>query len=242
MKRVLMVGCSHGRYVDKAAASAVVGMAKRFKPYLIVHLGDWSDCTCLRGGASGSSDEAVRIRPDIDGGLEFIARLRKYSEEMWVFDGNHEARLFRFLHSPKARDAELAELLLDQIGDRMKEMGVRHIPYRGIWEVRKLGNYTLLHGAGMGGLNSLQQHVNYYGNVVIAHIHAPHVCKATRCDNATGFSVGTLCDIQGMDYAANRFNTGRWGAGFVWGKFNEKRAQLWLHSQPMGQKEWVLPI
>lgn len=241
MKRLLAVGCSHGRYVDGNAARAVLKFAKQFKPHLIVHLGDWSDCTCLRGGAAGTSDESVRIQPDIDGGLDFIAQLRELSEEMWCFDGNHEQRLFRFLHSPKARDSELAELLLKRIDDEMRRLKVRHIPYRGIWESRKLANYTLMHGAGMGGINSLQQHVNFYGNVVIAHIHAPHVCKGTRCDGATGFSVGTLCNIDRMDYAAGRFNTGRWAAGFVWGEFNASRAQLWLHDQPRGQKEWILP-
>lgn len=231
-KRVLIVGCSHGTYIDNNSKQAVLIASKKWRPHLIVHLGDWCDATALRSGASGTPDEFSPISPDIDGGLHFIYVLRQHCERMLVFDGNHEARILRFARSSKALASEVGTQLLSRIEKTFHNLKIERVPYRGLWETRRLGNFTLMHGVGTGGANALRQHVNSYGNVVIAHIHTAQMECSTRNDGSVGFSTGTLADIEKLEYANNRFNTLRWSAGFVWGEYNNNYASLWLNKKP----------
>lgn len=212
-----------------------------WRPHLIVHLGDWCDATALRTGAAGSNDEFAPISPDIDGGLQFLCELRDRCDKLMVFDGNHEVRIARMAKSSRAIIAEVGLQIQRRISSAMERMRAEHVSYRGVWEKRRLGNFTLMHGVGAGGVGALKQHVNAFGNVVIAHTHAAHMECGTRDDGAVGYSVGTLADIERLEYANTRFNTLRWSAGFVWGEYNENHACLWLNRKPKSGP-WRMPF
>jgi hypothetical protein len=199
------------------------------------------DATALRTGAIGSNDEFAPITPDIEAGIAFLSELRQHCERLIVFDGNHEARIYRIAASPKAILAEIGYGLVKRINCAMQELRADHVRYDGLWACRSLGGYRLMHGIGTGGINALRQHVMAYGSCIIAHTHAAHLECGLRADGAIGISVGTLADIRKLEYAHNRLNTLRWSAGFAWGEFSGERGIFWLHRQPVGVP-WVLPF
>jgi predicted phosphodiesterase len=240
-QRVLAVGCSHGSYLDTEARKHILKAADKLKPHLIVHLGDWMDATALRAGAATSNDAYAPVAPDLEAGLDFLRELRDRAGELWVFDGNHEARVQRLASSSQAILAELGRLIIARVHDELRRLRASHLPYHGVWSYRVVGGYRLMHGVGAGGPTALRQHVDCYGSCVIAHTHAAHMECGRRADGAVGISVGTLADIRKLEYANTRLNTMRWSHGFAWGEFKGERGIFWLHRQPAGVP-WVLPF
>ena len=240
-KKVFAVGCSHGIHADRKALEAVIKFRETFRPDTCIHLGDFCDTAAFRSGAKGSNDESSPIQPDVDGGLDFLEKLRP----SLVLCGNHEDRLWRLAASPSAIVAHCAQEVIQQMTKCCHKLKAELVEWNGIYQGRTIGGFRYMHGT-FYSENATRDHAEALGNVVHAHTHRAAVAKGRRSDSPTGYCVGTLANMPAMEYAKARRATLSWSQGFVWGFYNESktggRSVLWLHEQPANQAEWVLPV
>ena len=238
-KRIMAVGCSHSHLIDKQAKANVLKFSEQFKPEIRIHLGDWADTTCFRNGARGTPDESEPIEPDIEDGIGFV--FDEFRATL-AFSGNHEQRLWHCAGDKDARVSWAAGKLIGMITDKAKETKCEFVPYTGIWQERRIGNFTFTHGSGKGGINALQKHALAYGNICMAHLHTAEQITVQARSRATGICVGTL--MAGHDpaeYARQNFNTFRWSYGFAYGETDGRTTQLWLHRHDPESTVWRLP-
>jgi hypothetical protein len=245
MKRILVVGCSHGVHADPKALAAVLKFKREFRPHTVVHLGDFVDTTAFRGGCAGTSDEMEPVEPDIDGGLDFLKRLGEGLSRggLIVLEGNHEHRLYEMAKSPSAVKAHCAGEIIRRIETRVAlSKGVLY-PWRGVFGGVRLGNFQFFHGS-VFGENATRDMAEMHGNVVHAHTHRPAIATGRRDDFPIGIGVGTLTRRAEAGYAKSRRATLGWGQGFVWGEYDDRTAHLQLCLGPNDQNEsseWMLP-
>jgi hypothetical protein len=235
-RRLLAVGCSHGIHADRKAIAAILAFRDAFKPSTVVHLGDFCDTTAFRSGAKGTSDESEPIQPDVDGGIDFLEKLRP----TLVFCGNHEDRLYRMQHSSNAIVSHCAAGVIAEIQKTCGKLKAELVEWSGITQGRVIGGHRFMHGV-FYNENATRDHAEAFGPVVHAHTHRAAVAKGRRSDNPTGYCVGTLTAAGAMEYAKARRATLAWSQGFVWGEYCDKSAVLWLHEQPSNVAEWRLP-
>lgn len=210
-KKFMAVGCSHGNHADPEALQKVLDFKKEFKPDQVIHLGDFTDMSAFMGSANGNGEP---VAPDLDGGIEFLKRL----EPTVVLCGNHEARLWRDRLSHNALRVQAAESVIDEIEKCCFELRAKLIPYDGVWQVHKLGNFTFTHGT-IYNENSCRDMAETYGNVIFAHTHKVSQQYGRRIDNPIGISVGTLTRKGAMEYANTRRSTLAWSQGLVYGEY-----------------------
>lgn len=234
-KRILAVGCSHGIHADPIALAAVLKFRNEFKPDVCIHLGDAVDATALRSGAKGTNDESAPIAPDVDGGLDFIQKLRPDV----YFWGNHEDRISRLRASSNALWSFAAQQIHEGIRYLCAKQRTRIVPYDGIHQGIHFGGVRYMHGVFFNEM-CCRDHAESFGNVVFAHAHRAGVATGRRCDKPKGYCVGTLTRFENMDYAKARRSTLGWSQAFVWGYFKNDKSQLWLHEHH-GGKNWLLP-
>lgn len=123
-KKFVACGCSHGELADPAALNEIVKFNADFKPDKRIHLGDFCDTTAWRSGAKGTKDEGACVADDIGAGLTFLERY----EPTLVFNGNHEARLYRFAKSPNALLSHAALITIDSIRDTIiEQLGAEYV-------------------------------------------------------------------------------------------------------------------
>lgn len=236
-KKVLALGCSHGLHADPVAIAAVLKFREQFNPDTCIHLGDFVDTTAFRSGAKGTSDESEPVQPDVDGGLDFLEKLRP----TLVFAGNHEDRINRLISSPNAIVSHCAQCVLKEIEATCKKLKADYVPYTGVNQGRIIGDYRYCHGV-LYGENATRDHAETFGNIVHAHTHRTGMAKGRRSDRPTGFSVGTLTRSGAMEYAKLRRSTLSWAQGFVFGYYTDTGSQLYLHEHPHDAHDWKLPL
>ena len=228
----MVVGCSHGIYADPQALDAVHRFKQAYKPHKVYHLGDFIDLSAFMGGSNGEGD---RVRPDLDGGIEFLKRM----EFTDVLAGNHEARLWRDLKSANELKVLAAETAIEEIETTCLKLHANLYPYSGIWQAVRLANWLLTHGT-IYNENSARDMAEMYGNVMFAHTHKPMVQTGRRFDQPIGMSVGTLTRRGAMEYANTRRSTLGWGQAFIYGEYNDDKAYPQIHIHD-GGPEWKLP-
>ena len=236
MKRVMALGCSHGVYADPVAVDAVLRFRDEFEPSVVVHLGDAIDVTALRSGARGTADEGKRLEPDVDQGITFLQQLRP-TVYLW---GNHEDRLWRLRDHPNAIVSYAAIQIANALNETCRKLKCKVVPYTGIYQGVVCGGVRFMHGV-MYSENAVRDHAESFGACVFAHTHRAGMAVGRRSDFPIAFCVGTLSKMENMDYAKARRSTLSWSQGFVFGEFNDRRCQLWLHEQPRTAKDWILP-
>ena len=237
-RKIMLVGCSHGKHLSKVNREAVLTFRDNFKPDDVWHLGDALDTAAFRLGAQGSSDEAVPVRPDISTGMQFLKELGV----TMFFQGNHEARLWDMAKHYNAIKKEAAQGVIDGIEKKLKKLRCPLVPYHVQRGWRPFGDFLAGHGY-MFNEQACRDHAEALcSNVVFAHTHKTGVAKARTIRNSTGINVGTLADIPNMDYASRRRATLAWNPGICWGEYSDKKAQLWLHEQNSNDPTWLLPV
>ena len=232
-KRFMALGCSHGMYADPRAVDGILRFRDRFKPHEVIHLGDFTDLSAFM--SSGKDGDAVE--PDVAGGLNFLHDLRPTV----VLAGNHEARLWREVHSSDEVYAGYAMRLIKDIEEHCQKRKAKYFPYTGIWQNYKLANFTFTHGT-IYNETAARDMAEMYGNVIFAHTHKVSRATGRRIDSPTGISVGTLTRRACLDYANTRRSTLGWGQGFVFGYYDENRLIPWVHEQPHDCETWILPV
>ena len=232
-------GCSHGHLEDRTAVDAVLGFVDRWKPSVRIHLGDFVDNSAFRSGAPGTKDEAASLTEDMEAGVRLLLDYRATH----ILNGNHEDRLWNNMFHPSAIRARAAQALVEDIRNAVKKLRAKHIEAYDITDSRamfRFGDTTFLHGY-MFNENGVRDHAEHFGRCVIAHLHTPGEANGRRSDHATATCVGTLADVRKLNYAKNRRSTARWGAGFVWGEFNDRECVVWLAKRNQ-HGEWRLPL
>lgn len=238
-KRIVGLGCSHGRYIDPKARAAVLKFLAGYKPHTVWHAGDFCDTAAFRSGAAGSADESEEVEPDIDGGLTFLAEIGATHVSL----GNHEDRLWREARSNNAVIAYAAGKCIGAIQDHARKYRYQLSEYGGVFQKPYVfGNMKFLHGI-MYGENATRDHAESFGNVCHAHTHRPAIATGRRDDSPLGFCVGTLTKRREMAYAKSRRATLAWGQAFVWGEYTDQYCVLNMCLGPQEQQggEWRLP-
>jgi predicted phosphodiesterase len=245
-KKIMAVGCSHGNMADPKALDAVCNFRDAFNPDVCIHLGDSIDTAAFRSGAQGTPDESEDIEPDLESGFNFIER---FEPNVWLM-GNHEDRLWRLAEHPSAIVAKAARDIIKDIYQVAGKLHAKVIPYLGIWNgvpgpgMVEYGRVKYLHGI-FYSENASRDHAERFGTCCHAHTHKAGITKGRRGDNPTAYCPGWLGLDEKAGYAKTRASTLAWSKGWVWGFFREgkrARSQLYLHEQPRGETEWVLPL
>lgn len=237
MKKLLVVGCSHGSCINPDIAEQVIKFRHRWKPNTVVHLGDFVDTACYRTGAAGSKDEYADPEYDAQCGMTFMRELGVTHLTM----GNHDMRPYELRNHPKQMVAKAAEIVCRRLDEYFKRQKIKVMMNYKITEhpYFTFGNFKFMHGF-MYGENAIRDHAESFGNVVHAHTHRPGHATGRRSDDVEGFCVGTLSDIPNMDYAQRRRATLAWGHGLVFGEYNDTSAHLWLCNGKHGKLHFPL--
>ena len=237
-EKFMAVACSHGKYADPSAIHAVLSMRDKWKPKIVVHLGDWCDTTAFRSGAAGTSDESEPVAPDIDGGLAFLKQYRPTH----VLDGNHEDRIPRLLNSRNAIVAYAANQATFHIEETFAKIGCRRIPYDGVFQRYVVGDVTFTHGT-LYNENAARDMAEVYGGkVIFGHTHRSQIGEGRTIKESTGYCAGTLTSRGEMDYAKCRRATLGWRQGLVYGEIGPKDSVVWLLTRGEFNAEWRLPL
>jgi hypothetical protein len=237
----MALGCSHGHLADKVLLREVLAFKARFKPSLIIHLGDAIDLACLRNGAVGSADEACNPESDLNDGLSFLSQLQP---QIYLL-GNHEARLVGLMSSPKAIVSALAARVYQQIQDRAKEFKCKVIDYNFQTGWFAFGDALAGHGY-MANESAVRDHAEAvctgtHNKVIIAHLHRVTQAEGRNRSHPTGYCTGWLGDKSLTTYAANRRATTSWSRGFAWGEYCDNETQVWLAKETKSEK-FRLPV
>lgn len=236
--KFLSVSCNHGDLVDPVAVEAVLEFKSRWKPDAVVCLGDCFDTRCFRTGAKGGKDEAAKVGPDLNSGIEFLKKLRPTH----FLCGNHEDRLWGLRDHYNAQISALATMLVERIETQLAVIGCKVVvPYDYKAHIM-LGNMVFTHGT-LFGTNASRDTAETWGKPVChGHTHRAAIGYGRMYDNPMGICTGHLMDIKKATYAKNAKSTMGWSQGFAWGVYNDTRTVAWLHSQPQNETKWVLPL
>lgn len=234
-KRIMGVSCSHGALICPKAEEAVIRFRQRWKPDVMMHLGDFIDTAAFMGHAS-DKNKSEPIAPDIVRGFQFLQDLGVTHCTM----GNHDERPYRYMNAKNELVAYAACQAVEHIETNMKRLGIQWINSWSIRSYFEIGGYKWMHGY-MYNVNACRDHAEAHGSCVFGHTHTAAVAKGRRDDFPTAFNIGTLTRVANMDYAKARRQTLAWSGGFVFGEYCGNEAQLWLHENKQNQ-EWILPL
>src|SRR6185312_1538944 len=235
-KKGVALGCTHGSFIHQKDAHAVADFADRSGCDTRVHLGDYIDATALRGGA-GAKDMAVKLSEDMDATLAYL----NYFQPPHLINGNHDIRLWELLEHPNTILATAAKLMIEKL-----ERGLVLTPTfwkkeYSVWDHKQLkfGDCTFMHGF-MYGARAIQEHAQHYGKVVHAHIHRTGIEHAVNAgERVTGYSVGTLADVEQLRYAERRKQSMIWGPGCAYFEYNQRECIVHLIEKQGGK--WPFP-
>lgn len=244
-RKLMAVGCSHGKFIDEIARDTVLRFSAAWKPDIKVHLGDAFDTAAMRSGAYGTSDEDESVMDDLDEGISFI---NAYEPTHFTL-GNHDWRIWKLLDHHNGIVRDCASECVKKIDAATKALKCNTYPYMGVWNATDprgvcwIGDYRFMHGTWYGE-NATRDYAERIGKVVHAHTHRAAMSKGRRDDSPTAFGSGCLMDPTKADYANTRAATLGWSAGIVYGEVamgRRPQCYLVLAERPRGAKEWRVP-
>lgn len=233
-RKWIAVSCNHAQLADPVALASVLAFKRAWKPDTTIHLGDFCDFAALRSGAKGNSDESESIAEDVKAGTSF---LEEY-EPNWIFDGNHEERIYRLLGHPNALVAYCASNLLGELSDLAARLKAERVEYdidRG-W--RKFGDTLFGHGY-MFNQQAIRDHAETFGNCVIGHLHRVGSERGRGLNGPVGHCVGFLGDRSHFGYAKTQRSRLAWSQGFAWGEYNDSHTVVRLETLT---EHWRSPL
>jgi len=219
-KRWMAVSCSHGHLANANACRATIEFKKRWKPDMVLHLGDFIDLAALRSGAmrsADSSDRASSISEDFKAGTSFLRQL----EPNYIFIGNHEDRLYSCQNSPNAVVSHCAMSALGEINDLARELKAKLVEYdieRGWIE---LGGTLFGHGFMFSEMATRDHAELLKKPCVFGHLHRVDRSAGRSIGAPVAWSIGCLADIGSMTYARRNRSVVRWQHGIAWGEYKK---------------------
>jgi hypothetical protein len=243
-KRFLAFGCTHAKAIDKEAWDFALGFRERFKPHMVLHLGDAIDMAGLMGHGKGTDTEGDELNPDIDTGL---TQLRELKPNVWIY-GNHEDRAFKLARSKHAATAYAAEKICQEMEKCAEKIRCQTIKYSGIYQVYDLADIAFQHGVLFNEMAARDTCEYLCTNgvrrkAVFVHTHKTAIQAARNLTSAIGYNVGTLTKRGSLDYAKNRRATLAWTQAICWGYYQEETKQSAIYITQRNHDEvWVSPI
>lgn len=239
-EKFLIIGCTHGAFVDWNAFNAVLKFKKLWKPKIRIHLGDVIDLAAFRAGAKGTRDEASLLAPDLTNGNQII---RQFQPTL-VLLGNHEDRVWNLSGHYNQMVARAAASCVTEFKAACEAVGAKLLEHYDInrsW-FQLADDLKVLHGFGRGGENALRDTAEHFGRSIFAHFHRAEAVGGRRSDRPVGWCVGNLLQLERAEYAKTLRTTARWSHGFVYGETNGRESRVWLSQCPQGEgKRWPLP-
>lgn len=233
-KKFVAVGCNHGYWADPRALTGALAFVKAYQPDTRIHLGDYTDTTSFRTGAS-MKDHAGDLMEDIGVGIDF---LKKY-EPTHLLNGNHDIRLWESLNDPNAQRRAIAKEIVGRI-----EKAVGPIKFVRDYKIRKsvltFGDATACHGW-MYGENAIRDHAAHFGKCMMAHLHKVASHKASRYGGPTAYCCGYLGDEEKFEYADRRRASSQWSQGLLWGVYSHKDCLIWPY-EANREGNWIIPV
>ncbi len=224
-KRWMATGCLHSVYACEEYKRNVRAFKKDWKPDTYIELGDVIDTAALRTGARGTKDESEPIEPDMRAGLDWVKEMRP---SIWTM-GNHDARPYELISHPSAIVAELARRMVEDMETTAAKLRCQLVRYEHIrksWA--KIGDMYICHGW-MYSINALRDHVERRGgNVLMAHLHSPHMYRARNVGGHWGLCVGTGMDPDKPSYSSRRPATLAHGHGIGYGHYSDDKTTAHL--------------
>lgn len=210
---------SHGSHIDQQAASAFLNDLELLKPRQVVMLGDHLDC----GGFLAQhfalgfvAETRASFADDVAAANQFLDAIqeRTGNVETYYLEGNHEARIEKWIIKQTLRNPADAQMFYDMFGVEsvlnLKQRKINFVKRSGTYHnlskrgMIKLGKCVFQHGTRCG-INAAQATLNDIGNsVVFGHTHrVSSQVKDTLTGTIGAWSVGCLCELAPL-YADTR--------------------------------------
>jgi len=236
-RRVLFIPDCHFPNVHEAAWALMLRAAHRFRPDVVVILGDFLDGESVslhEPDAPARMDletELVAVRDALDQLDELKPSLKIYVE------GNHEQRLSRYLarNAPGVYRSMSVPEALDLGGRDWK-----WVPYR---RSIRLGHVRLTHDTGSAGMNAHRSSAKVSGgSTIIGHTHRMAYEVTGRLDDAPYLAamLGWLGDARAAAGYMHEAKAAEWVSGFGVGLLDDATGILYLQPVPIvNGKCWV---
>lgn len=211
MRRLLFIPDCHRPFHDERAWQTMLKAARRFKPNLVVVLGDFVDCHSIsahdRNPARRETfDDEIA---DANQGLDEIEDATPIAEHAFV-SGNHEAWLEKLIwrNAPQLHSIVKMEKLL-----RLKQRGWSFTPYQ---RSLRIGKLHVTHDEGNAGPQAHERaRSSFESNVVIGHTHRMAISYRGTAKGSSnlGAMFGWLGSVDKIDYM-HRVKAQQWQHGF----------------------------
>lgn len=228
--RGVVVGCTHAQLMLPSAWDALYDVFDRWKPEVLIHLGDFLDTTALRSGAEGTKDEGADIKLDLEAGFGFLQWFfNRPAKRRILCQGNHDdPRWEKWLGHPNAAKRFLAETLASRAAEAYRKARIHEVaPYdikRG-WV--KFAGATWGHGY-MHGEHAVRDHAEMVGGTVyMAHLHTIQERHGRSVEPSVCRCIGWLGDADKAGYARLRRNTLAWENGFLLTEHTQEETHSW---------------
>ena len=240
LQKILIVPDCHFPFHNKKAFELMIKAGKKFKPDVVVVLGDFWDFYSVSDHLR-DADRKLHFKEEIESGLAGLAQLELLGAKRHCFlSGNHEERLIR--HFNKLQQNHELQKLFDAgilskktIQDFFGRLGKKweFTPYR---KQLKIGKMTFIHDLGQAGLGAVTNaETVMQGSVVMGHVHSNQMVIKSNLKGKThcAASFGWLGDSNEIEYMAQATVHRHWSLGFGLGFHNEKNGYVYLNSVPI---------
>jgi predicted phosphodiesterase len=238
LERIFFLSDPHIPYHDKRAFELTLRALKRFKPTILISVGDFVDFYAV---SSYSKDP--RRAYDLEGELgvanatlDRIDKLTPGARRVYIA-GNHEDRLQRFLKdkAPQLLWANDVPKLL-----RLRERGWEYVAYKN--DIR-IGKVHITHDVGSAGrYNAFKCLDTYQTNIVTGHTH--RLVYVVEGDATGGRKVsaqfGWLGDVEQIDYMHRVKARREWTLGFGYGYLAPRTGYVYLVPVPIVNNSCVV--
>lgn len=199
-ERILVIPDAHWPYVDEAAWTLMMRVARFLSPHRIVVLGDFADCLAVSFHPKSAARRANLADEVAATGRGWDDLDSLGAEHKHLLQGNHEFRLVRFINERAPELHGLVGLTIEEMF-RLSERGRTCSKYL---KEHCVGDWRMSHDYGDAGPYALKRAIDVTdSNTIIGHTHrmAEHVGVA-RKDGRTirGMSFGWLGSFDDIDY------------------------------------------
>jgi predicted phosphodiesterase len=234
-KKVVVASDFHVPFQDDKAVGYFLRYIKEYKPNLLVINGDFLDMYSL-SDFERNPDRSNTLQEDLDRGYDLLKQIRQAVGkkcEILILEGNHEARLQRYIWRNKELNG-MNCLNLSTLLD-LKSLNISFIgASRDYWREKvghyKVGDVTIMHGdtrlngaatSKYSGYSAKNTMYNINSSIIIGHCHRlAQVYATTPQETLIGMECGCLCQRTGI---AN------WQQGFVTFELNPNITNPQLH-------------
>lgn len=191
IKTALVLGDIHIPYQDRRTMAAVHELMKDHHWDHIVQIGDLVDLDCISSHNDGKPGIVAgkTLAADFAEANAELDRWQKLCPEATIAycQGNHEARIERLIEKiPQLKGTiEIPHLL------RLKERGIKWVPYWEKDELYRIGNLYFGHGRYTNTYHAKTMVSNYGCSIVYGHLH--EVCSFSQVLKGPGKTLSAEC-------------------------------------------------